>query len=240
MAKLSKPSLQRRAVFSRWSCIGSAASAAARVNYWGDMVNELLDEPNGERVSLRHALALGCELDDRYRAMILEPQDADITTALASVRSSRARCVSTHRSQRRGRRRLLVFLGPQVDWTIFCDHLAREWQVEHRVGVGELHGIDELGVSIKEASLVSRPLVTTESRVRDLGLLGRVPLGDGCQSSGEHRLAVDRCARRIRLAPSIRPRWHTQSVLRHTTVRSTRLLELSMSTRTRSNIGFDA
>jgi sugar diacid utilization regulator len=132
-----------------------------------------LDEPNAER-ALRHALALGCELDARYRAVILEPQGAGITTALASVRRV-AREMRIDASLAAPRETtLLVFLGPQVDWTIFCEHLAREWRVEHRVGVGELHGVEELGASIKEASLALRLRRHRVASFHDLGLLGRV------------------------------------------------------------------
>jgi hypothetical protein len=130
------------------------------IQVWGDFATELLEDPTADRVR-RHAHRFGFDLDEPYRAVIVEPAGrppfrfAGRCQTIISGLVSRP-FLSTERDSR-----LLLAIGDELPWRRLAERLAETLGTSLRVGVGGREPLCNLRRSVCDADAALRMRSTT-------------------------------------------------------------------------------
>ncbi len=151
------------------------------IQVWGDFATELLEDPTAERVR-RHARRFGFDLDEPYRAVVVEPAGrppfrfAGRCQTIISGLVSRP-FLSTERGSR-----LVLAIGDELPWQRLAERLAENLGTPLRVGVGGREPLCNLRRSVCDADAALRMRSTagepTVAIFDDLGIwriLARTP-----------------------------------------------------------------
>ena len=145
--------------------------AESELKIWGDLASELLDDTNVER-ALRHAAALGIEIERMRRAVVFAPGNIEDRQLFAAVRRA-ARIVGFDATLMTSRGSdLILLVADEVDWVEFRRVLIHEVPFLGRIGIGDLHEPISLKDSVTEAQLALRIGSGDVVQIDQLGVLG--------------------------------------------------------------------
>lgn len=145
--------------------------AESELKLWGDLASELLDDADVDR-ALRHAAALGIEIERLHRAIVIQPGDEPNRQLFPAVRRA-ARIVGFNATLLTTRGEDIVLLvADEVDWLEFGRVLKAEVRSIGRIGIGDLHELQTLRDSLTEAQLALRIGAGEVIQIDQLGVLG--------------------------------------------------------------------
>jgi DNA-binding PucR family transcriptional regulator len=141
--------LEQAATVLGWDLLHSRDVAEAEVKLWGDFATELLEDSDMARVR-SHAARLGYDLDEPYRAVLVqapEPTSADLREIVGRA-AARLDVKGLTAVRPNG---VVLIVAQDQKWAEFARILDLEHDAALRVGVGGLYRLEEIRRSLGDA-----------------------------------------------------------------------------------------